>query len=138
MLLVTVEQRQLVDEDRSKGEARGVAPSRGGQRPVRLEEGLEVLVEGLYAHVAQPVQDAPRPLLRRSNPGRCRKPFPRSASQKVRNHSVERVRALARRPMATAPQNAQLRVRKSFVRSSCPLYRHHAVAFDMNQEGWRG
>ena len=25
-------------------------------------------------------------------PGRCRKPFPRSASQKVRNHSVERIR----------------------------------------------
>ncbi|HZC84840.1 MAG TPA: hypothetical protein VE194_10435, partial [Rubrobacter sp.] len=40
--------------------------------------------------------------------------------------------------MATAPQNAQLRVRKSFVRSSCPLYRHHAVAFAVNQEGWRG
>jgi hypothetical protein len=39
--------------------------------------------------------------------------------------------------MATAPQNAQLRVRKSFVRSSCPLYRHHAVAIAVNQEGWR-
>jgi hypothetical protein len=40
--------------------------------------------------------------------------------------------------MATAPQNAQLRVRKSFVRSSCPLYRHHAVTIAVNQEGWRG
>jgi hypothetical protein len=57
--LVTVEQRQLVDEDRSKGEARGVEPSRGGHSPVRLEEGLEVLVEVLYGYVTQPVQDAP-------------------------------------------------------------------------------
>ena len=40
--------------------------------------------------------------------------------------------------MATVLQNAQLRVRKSFVRSSCPRYRHHAVAFAVNQEGWRG
>src|SRR5919107_6441580 len=63
---------------------------------------------------------------------------PRSASQKVGNHSVELVWALARRPMATAPQNAQFRVRKSFVRSSCPLYGHHTVAIAVNQEGWRG
>jgi hypothetical protein len=40
--------------------------------------------------------------------------------------------------MATASQNAQLRVRKSFVRASCPPYRHHAVAFAVNQEGSRG
>jgi hypothetical protein len=69
-------------------------------------------------------------------PGRCRKPVPRSASQKVSNHSVELLRALTRRPMATAPQNAQLRIRKSFVRSSRPLYGHHAVAITVNQQGW--
>src|SRR5215211_6284625 len=57
--LVPVEQRQLVDEDRSQGEACGVESSLGGYRPVRLEEGLEVLVEVLYGHVTQPVQDAP-------------------------------------------------------------------------------
>ena len=78
--------------------------------------------------------------LRARSPGGQPRPLPetipRSASQKVNNHSVELVRALARRPMTTAPQNAQLRVRKSFVRSSCPRYRHHAVAFAVNQEGW--
>ena len=64
-----------------------------------------------------------------ASPGRCRKPFPRSASQKVSNHSVELVRALARRPMATAPQNAQLRIWKSFVRSSCtPVWRSSGSA----------
>jgi len=61
----------------------------------------------------------------------------RSTSQKVRNHSVELIWALTRRPMAAALQNAQLRVRKAFVRSSCPFYRYHAVAVAVDQEGWR-
>src|SRR5918994_3284305 len=57
--LVAIEQGQLVDEDRSESKTRGVEPSPGGHRPMRFEEGLEMLVEVLYGHVAQPVQDAP-------------------------------------------------------------------------------
>ncbi len=56
----------------------------------------------------------------------------RSASQKIRNHSVELIRALARRPMAAALQNAQLRVRKAFVRSLRPFYWHYPVALAMD------
>jgi len=50
-LLVTVEQRQLVDENRSESEARGVEPSLGGYRPVRVEDALEMLVEVLYGYM---------------------------------------------------------------------------------------
>ena len=45
--LVAVDQRQLVDENRSQREARGIATTFGGYRLVALEEGLEVLAEVL-------------------------------------------------------------------------------------------
>lgn len=43
IVLVTVEQRDLVDEHRSQGEARRIGLSLGGHRPVGVEDGLEML-----------------------------------------------------------------------------------------------
>ena len=40
--------------------------------------------------------------------------------------------------MPAALQNAQLRVRKAFVRSVRPFYWHYPVAIAMDQEGWSG
>jgi hypothetical protein len=58
--LVTAEQRQLIDEARPGSKTHGVEPSRGGHRPVRFEEDLEILAFAvLHGHVAQLDQDAP-------------------------------------------------------------------------------
>ena len=54
---MTVEQRKLVDEHRSQGEARGVGLSLRGHWTVSLEDGLEMLVEVLDRYVTQPVKD---------------------------------------------------------------------------------
>jgi hypothetical protein len=42
-VLVTVEQRYLVDEHRSQGEARRIGLSPDWPRPVGVEDGLEML-----------------------------------------------------------------------------------------------
>ena len=55
-------------------------------------------------------------------------PSSSSAGQKVRHRPVELIRALARRPMTTIFEDAQLRIRKAFVRSSRPFGRHRSVA----------
>jgi hypothetical protein len=44
LALVTVEQSQLVDKNRSKSEAGGIDPALGGNLLVRLEDGLEMLI----------------------------------------------------------------------------------------------
>lgn len=58
MPFVTVEQGDLVGEDRAKSEARRVQASSRWHRPVAVEDGLEVLVEILDCHMAQPMEDA--------------------------------------------------------------------------------
>ena len=55
-------------------------------------------------------------------------PASSSAGQKVRHRPVELIRALARRPMTAIFEDAQLRIRKAFVRSSRPFGRHRSVA----------
>ena len=55
----TVEQSQLVDQHRSKGETLGVDQSFCGHLSVHLEDGLEMLIEVLVGHAAQLVEDAP-------------------------------------------------------------------------------
>src|SRR3954470_4700758 len=55
---MAVEQSQLVNEHRSKSETLGVDQSLGGNLPVHLEDGLEMLVEVLVGHAAQLVEDA--------------------------------------------------------------------------------
>src|SRR5215210_4420764 len=49
---------QLVDQHRSKSETLGVDQSLGGNLPVHLEDGLEVLIEVLVGHAAQLMEDA--------------------------------------------------------------------------------
>jgi hypothetical protein len=44
LALVTVEQSQLVDKNRSKREAGSVDPALGGNMLVHLEDGLEMLI----------------------------------------------------------------------------------------------
>src|SRR5215210_9466793 len=56
---MAVEESQLVDKNRSKSETLGVDQSSGGNLPVHLEDGFEVLVEVLVSHAAQLVEDAP-------------------------------------------------------------------------------
>src|SRR5829696_4167624 len=55
---MTVEQSQLVDQHRSQSETLSVDQSSGGNLPVHLEDGLEMLVEVLVSHAAQLVEDA--------------------------------------------------------------------------------
>src|SRR5215217_134599 len=57
--LMTVEQSQLVDQHRSKGETLGVDQPSCGHLSVHLEDGLEMLIEVLVSHAAQLVEDAP-------------------------------------------------------------------------------
>src|SRR5918994_3326854 len=57
--LMAVEQSQLVDQHRSKSESCCVDEPSGGDLPVQLEDGLEMLVEVLVGHAAQLVEDAP-------------------------------------------------------------------------------
>src|SRR5215213_659760 len=57
--LMTVEQSQLVDQHRSKGETLGVDQPSCGHLSVHLEDGLEMLIEVLVGHAAQLVEDAP-------------------------------------------------------------------------------
>src|SRR5215218_5968356 len=56
---MAVEESQLVNEHRSQSETLGVDQSSGGNLPVHLEDGFEVLVEVLVSHAAQLVEDAP-------------------------------------------------------------------------------
>jgi hypothetical protein len=42
--LMTVQESQLVDQHRSQSETLGVDPTLGGNLPVRLEDGLEMLI----------------------------------------------------------------------------------------------
>src|SRR5215210_2551791 len=56
---MAVEESQLVDKHRSQSETLGVDQSSGGNLPVHLEDGFEVLVEVLVSHAAQLVEDAP-------------------------------------------------------------------------------
>ena len=55
---MTVEQSQLVDQHRPQSESLGVYESSGGNLPVHLEDGLEMLIEVLVGHAAQLVEDA--------------------------------------------------------------------------------
>src|SRR5918995_4086033 len=56
--LMAVEQSQLVDQHRSKSESCCVDEPSGGNLPVQLEDGLEMLIEVLVGHAAQLVEDA--------------------------------------------------------------------------------
>ena len=55
---MTVEESQLVDQHRSQSETLSADQSSGGNLPVHLEDGLEMLVEVLVGHGAQLVEDA--------------------------------------------------------------------------------
>ena len=56
---MAVEESQLVDKNRSKGETLSIDQSPGGNLPMHLEDGLEMLVEVLVGHAAQLVKDPP-------------------------------------------------------------------------------
>jgi hypothetical protein len=55
---MAVQESQLVDQHRSQSETLGVDPALGGNLPVHLEDGLEMLIEVLVGHGAQLVEDA--------------------------------------------------------------------------------
>ena len=56
---MTVEQSQLIDEHRSKSEARGVDPALGGNLLVHIEDAFEVFVKVLVGQATQLVKDSP-------------------------------------------------------------------------------
>ncbi len=56
---MAVEQSQLVDEHRPQSETLGVDESSGGNLPVHLKDGLEMLIEVLVGHAAHLMEDAP-------------------------------------------------------------------------------
>jgi hypothetical protein len=59
LALVTVQQSQLVDKNRSKSEAGGVERALGGNLLLHLEDGLEMLIEVLIGQATQLVKDPP-------------------------------------------------------------------------------
>ena len=56
---MAMEHRHLVDEHRSQSKPCGVRFSFGGNLPMHIEDGLEVLVEVLVGHATQLVEDPP-------------------------------------------------------------------------------